>query len=91
MAEVKYNSGRNKNSKVFLIFGIILACTINLVAWLWVIDWAIWYETPWIYIPLIAWNIEISKGEAINIGYWMVCVSFLLASVSSYVMGKLAG
>jgi len=73
--------------RVILLF-LLLSLALNYVAWFWVLDFAIWYDHTYIYIPFVAWGVRLSKGDAVNICYWVLSITFVLSMITSYLLGR---
>jgi hypothetical protein len=53
------------------------------------IDCAVWYNGAYVYYPLPGlWNVRVTRGEVINIGYWQIFLSVVLIVVSAFELGR---
>jgi len=58
----------------------------------WMLDWAIWHEGAYVYYPIPSlWNVRLSKGEIINLAYWQIYISLVIALISAYRLGAYRG
>jgi hypothetical protein len=58
------------------------------MASLWILDAMMWYGHAWVYIPFVMWNVKVTKGEFVNVLYYLLVGSLVLTAVSSYALGK---
>ena len=57
---------------------------------LWEIDFIIWFTSQNItlYIPFLAWNQVLDKGESVNIAYWTVALGAVLFGFGAFGLGN---
>jgi len=69
------------------LLGVLAGAMLFAVS-LWNLDAMMWYDHIWVYVPLIAWNVKVTKGEFVNVLYYLLVFSLVLTAVSSYALGR---
>jgi hypothetical protein len=69
------------------LLGVLVGVSIFMAS-LWTLDAMMWYDHAWIYIPFVMWNVRVTKGEFVNVLYYLLVGSLVLTAVSSYALGR---
>jgi len=72
------------------LLGLLVGVAIFMAS-LWTLDVMMWYDHAWIYIPLVMWNVKVTKGEFVNVLYYALVGSLILTALSSYALGRARG
>jgi len=52
-------------------------------------DYSIWHGGAYVYYPFPQlWHVRLSKGEVINLAYWQIFISLVIALISAYQLGR---
>jgi len=74
--------------KLVWLFLLIISVLVFATSF-WMLDFAIWYEGAYVYYPIPhLWGIRLSKGDIMNIAYWQIFTSFVLAIISAHKLGR---
>ena len=72
-----------------VILGLLLLLAAGFVVAMWFLDFAIWYEHTYMYLPPLAWGVKFTKGDAVNIAYWWMIIVFVSSCVLAYLYGRM--
>lgn len=75
--------------RLFALVGLIVS-TVIFMDGMWIIDSCIWgSKGSYIYIPFPGlWGVFVNVGNAVNIGYYMMAIGFILVAICSYFLGS---
>ena len=79
---------KSVRNKIFLLLFIYTIITIIFVVAEWFLDFAIWYGHTYMYVPFPGlWALKVSKGDAVNIAYYVLNICYALGSAYAAAIG----
>lgn len=74
--------------------GVVLAaniiCSMVFINAMWFLDFAIWYNSTYFYFPTPwTWGIHYTKGDAVNLAYLILILSYIGGALSSLYLGRI--
>ena len=72
--------------KAYII--VLLLLTASFVVAMWFLDFAIWYNHTYLYLPVPGlWGVKFVKGDAVNLAYWWLILTYTSAVTAAFIAG----